>query len=94
MAQNGETIYGTRIGTVMPDDWGVSTLKGKKLYLHILDLDMEVLLISPFQEKIASVLYYKDKTEVPYRLDRYGLLLELPSDKRQEINTIIEITLR
>jgi len=93
MAENGETIYGTRIGPVMPDDWGVSTMKGKKLYLHILDLDKEVLLINPFKEKIASVVYYKDKTEVPHRLDRYGLLLELPADKRQEINTIIEITL-
>lgn len=94
MQANGETIYGTRIGIVEPENWGVSTMKGKKLYLHILDLDKEVLLIHPFKEKIASAVFYGDKSEVRYRLDRYGLLLEIPKDKQTDPDSIIEITLR
>lgn len=31
----GETIYGTRGGIVGPHDWGVSTQRGNKLYIHI-----------------------------------------------------------
>jgi alpha-L-fucosidase len=32
----GYTIYGTRGGPFKPTDWGVSTRKGNKIYLHIL----------------------------------------------------------
>ncbi len=94
MNSHGETIYGTRKGIVAPENWGVSTMKGKKVYLHILDLDKEVLLINPFKEKIDSAVYFEDKSAVSYRLDSFGLLLEVPEDKRQDIDTIIEITLR
>jgi alpha-L-fucosidase len=33
---NGESIYGTRAGPVPPQDWGVSTRRGKTVYLHVL----------------------------------------------------------
>lgn len=36
--QYGETIYGTRGGDISPRDWGVTTRKGDKLYVHILNL--------------------------------------------------------
>ena len=32
----GYSIYGTRGGPFKPTDWGVSTRKGNKVYLHIL----------------------------------------------------------
>lgn len=94
MEANGETLYGTRKGIVAADSWGVSTQKGKKLYIHILDWEKEVLLLSPFKEKLASAVFYKDKSKVNYRLDEYGLLLELPDEKRDDTDTIIELTLR
>lgn len=33
----GQTIYGTRGGPFKPTDWGVSTRKGSKIYVHILN---------------------------------------------------------
>lgn len=93
MDRNGETIYGTRKGIIAPEDWGVSTQKGKKLYIHILDWDKEVLLVNPFTEKIASAIFYKDKSKVSYRQDKYGLLLEIPRDKKDDFDTIIEVIL-
>lgn len=39
----GETIYGTRGGCVAPHPWGVTTQKGNKLYVHILDLQDKAL---------------------------------------------------
>lgn len=36
MNKYGQTIYGTRGGVFKPTDWGVSTRKGNKIYLHIL----------------------------------------------------------
>ena len=35
--QYGETIYGTRGGIIAPHEWGVSTQRGNKLYIHILN---------------------------------------------------------
>ena len=94
MGKNGETIYGTRRGIVTAEEWGVSTQKGKKLYIHVLDWDKEVLLVQPFKEKVQSVVFFKDKSKVKYRLDQYGLLLEIPNDKKDEVDTIIEVTLK
>lgn len=94
MRKNGETIYGTRKGIVPAADWGVSTQKGKKLYLHILDWDEDVLLIHPFDAKIKSITYFGDKGKVTYRKDKYGLLLELPKDKRDAVDTILEVDLQ
>lgn len=33
----GQSIYGTRGGPFKPTDWGVSTRKGNKIYLHLLN---------------------------------------------------------
>lgn len=38
LKQYGFSIYGTRGGPFKPSDWGVSTRKGNKIYLHILNL--------------------------------------------------------
>ena len=35
--QYGDSIYGTRGGPVAPQKWGVTTRKGDKVYVHILD---------------------------------------------------------
>ncbi|EAR02616.1 alpha-L-fucosidase [Maribacter sp. HTCC2170] len=94
MEINGETIYGTRAGIIGAEDWGVSTQKGKKLYIHILDWKKEALLIQPFDQKIRDIKFYNDKSKVQYKLNEYGLLLKLPKGKRTDFDTIIEITLK
>ncbi len=38
LEQFGVSVYGTRGGPYKPTDWGVSTRKGNKIYLHILNL--------------------------------------------------------
>lgn len=40
LARNGETIYGTRGGPLLPQEWGVSTQKDGRIFLHILSSDM------------------------------------------------------
>lgn len=43
MQQYGETIYETMAGDVAEADWGVSTSKGKKTYLHVLEQDAKTI---------------------------------------------------
>jgi len=60
LARNGESIYGTRGGPVPPRDWGVTTSKGSRIYVHILDWPDPVLALPrvrlPFTVKSASFL--------------------------------------
>lgn len=41
----GETIYGTTAGDIPEHSWGVTTRRGDKLYVHILDLEDQALFI-------------------------------------------------
>lgn len=92
--KHGETIYGTRGGPVAPQPWGVSTSKGKKVYLHVLEAEEEVLFIHDYKPDIKSMTFFGSKDPVKYERNKYGLIIVLPEEKRKEIDTIIEITLQ
>ena len=55
MQQYGETIYGTRGGDVAPHAWGVSTRKGNRLFIHVLDLKDNSLYI-PLKAKVKKAV--------------------------------------
>ncbi len=54
----GETIYGTRGGFIAPRDWGVTTQKGNKLYVHILNLKDDGLYLPMQGKKVRSAKEY------------------------------------
>lgn len=47
LKQNGESIYGTRGGPWLPGDYGVSTHRGKDVYLHVLKIPENRILALP-----------------------------------------------
>jgi alpha-L-fucosidase len=93
LAINGETIYGTEGGLVAPTDKIVSTQKGKKLYLHLLDTKENWLLPS-FPDKISTMQFYRSGKSVKHDITDYGLLFNVPEEEQDEIDTIIEITMK
>ena len=89
----GETIYGTRGGDVAPHPWGVSTRKGNRLFIHILDLADDGLYL-PLDAKVTGAKVFVDGTKVEYRQDKGGgVLLKLPKVP-DEIDYVIELTLK
>jgi alpha-L-fucosidase len=50
----GESIYGTRGGPFKPGKYGVSTCKGRTIYLHILNRPVEMLRLPPIPAKIVT----------------------------------------
>lgn len=88
----GETIYGTRGGIVAPHDWGVSTQKGNKLYIHIMNLQDKSLFLPITGHKITAARMYDDGTKVSFSKSREGITLELPTVPTA-IDTIVELTL-
>ena len=48
MAENGESIYGTRGGPVAPRHWGVTTREGSTVYLHALEPEDGLVVLPDF----------------------------------------------
>ncbi|MGP1436600.1 MAG: alpha-L-fucosidase [Phocaeicola sp.] len=92
MNSYGETIYGTRGGDVAPHDWGVSTRKGDKLYIHIIHLKDKALYI-PLEAKIKSATRFIDKKTISFKAQDGGYLLQLP-EVPADVDYVVELTLK
>jgi alpha-L-fucosidase len=91
MEKNGETIYGTRGGPVSPKTWGVTTQKGNKVYVHILNPEDNNLLISDFGKKVRSITLYSTGAKLKYKQDTFGIVVTIPDDAIDETDTILVI---
>ena len=88
----GETIYGTRGGCVAPHPWGVTTQKGDRLFVHILDLQDKALFLPLESKKVKKAQMFIGKEPVKFQKNKAGvtlLLNEVPTD----IDTVIELEL-
>lgn len=91
---NGETIYGTKTGIIPPSkDW-VSTQRGNVLYLHVLEKQTKPIVIPEFKAIIKSAKLFSNKSNVNTNQSKDGLRIEIPESDQNEIDTIIEITLK
>ena len=90
---NGETIYGTRGGPLTPRSWGVCTQKGNKVYVHVLDWQDEVITMPMPGKGVKSAKLFADKTPVKFAKSDMGLSIRIPADKRQSVDTIVELEL-
>lgn len=92
LRQNGETIYGTRGGCIAPHDWGVTTQKGNKLYVHILNCTDRALFL-PLKQQVGSAQMYSSRQRV--RVDRTsaGVVINLPEEVKGP-DTIVELVLK
>jgi alpha-L-fucosidase len=94
LEKNGETIYGTRGGPLTPRPWGVTTRKGDKVYLHILNWPDQTLAIPKMPKKVKSATFFKDGGKLDfYEQDKYGLLIRSPQGFTDENDTIVVLEL-
>lgn len=89
----GETIYGTRGGIIKPQEWGVSTQKGNKLYIHVLESKDSQLLIDISPKKIKSIVKFTDKSKVDYKKNKDSVLIDL-KEAPNDIDLVLEVTLK
>jgi alpha-L-fucosidase len=94
LTANGETIYGTSGGPVTARDWGVTTQKGNKVYLHILNWQDESLLIPSWGKKIKSAKLFADKSSVKFTENEFGITVKVPKEKMNDLDTIVELELK
>lgn len=92
LGQHGESVYGTRGGPIGPRPWGVTTAKGNKVYVHVLDWPDGTLALPRLPKAVASARLLSGGAPVAVRaLDR-ATLLELPESGRNPLDTVVELT--
>jgi alpha-L-fucosidase len=92
LQQYGESIYGTRGGPLKPQDWGVTTQKGKFIYLHIFKApDANVIILPDGKMKIKQVKLLGATTPVKYTKMRNGIAISTEEISITGPDTIIVI---
>jgi len=86
-----ETIYGTRGGPLSERNWGVTTFKGNKIYVHILNWQDETLTIPKLNKKVVSAKLFKDKSTLKFTENDFGVSIQIPKSKQDEIDTVVEL---
>ena len=94
LAANGETIYGTRGGPLSARDWGVTTQKDNKVYVHILAWFDESLTIPSWGKKIKSAKLFSDKSTLKFIENEYGITIKVPKAKMDPLDTIVELEIK
>lgn len=94
MAKYGESIYGTRGNVVPAQDWGVLTSKDKTIYVHLLDPTKSSLLIEGIPDKVKSCILMGTDTKVAFKQKKSRLTLNLNGFEKNDIDTIIQLTLK
>ncbi|MBY0434450.1 MAG: alpha-L-fucosidase, partial [Cyclobacteriaceae bacterium] len=93
-SQYGETIFGTRGGPLSIREWGVTTQKGNKIYVHILNWQDESLTLPKLGKKVVSARLFVDKSPVSFQENDFGLTLRVPKSKMNSIDTVVELEVK
>jgi alpha-L-fucosidase len=88
----GESIFGTRGGPIAPHPWGVTTRKGNRVYVHVLDAADASLLLPPLPSVVQSAKLLDSGRAVDLKAGEFGILLSLPKEL-DPIDTVIVLEL-
>jgi alpha-L-fucosidase len=89
LSKNGDAVYGTRGGPIPPHPWGVTTRKGNRVYVHVLDAPDRTLLIPPLGTKIRGAKFMASGRNAEFSEHDYGVVVKLPAETIDSIDTII-----
>jgi alpha-L-fucosidase len=92
LSRYGESIYGTRGGPFKPGEYGVSTRKGRTIYLHITEWLGDSLVLPPIKAKIVGSRSLSGGKPV-VRQSEKGIQVSLPEEERQAIDTVLALDL-
>jgi Alpha-L-fucosidase len=90
---NGESIYGTKVGCVEEQGWGVTTQKDNVLYVHVLDWQPTIFL--PLQgHKAVSANLFCNGAKVSFTQTREGIILILPQKAEGQVDQIVKMSFK
>ncbi|MDH5197151.1 MAG: alpha-L-fucosidase [Gemmatimonadota bacterium] len=89
LATHGESIYGTRGGPIPPRPWGVTTRKGDRVYVHVLDWADRQLSLPALPTRVRRAHVLTDGTAVPVRTSAAGITLSLPERATDAVDLVV-----
>jgi alpha-L-fucosidase len=92
LSKYGDSIYGTRGGPIAPANWGVTTQKENRIYVHVLDWNAPLLALPPIAGKVTSAQMLIDGSKIEVTQSSDGLLLKPPAPKADEVDRVIVLT--
>jgi len=92
IARYGEAIYGTRSGPVPPGDWGVTTQKGDRVYVHVLHWNAPLLALPPIERKITAAQMLGGPA-VEFTQSGNGVVVKVPAAAGKEVDRVVVLSL-
>ena len=92
MSKYGDSIYNTRGGPIAPADWGVTTQRENKIYVHVLNWNAPMLALAPVTRKITAAHTLLENSPVEFTQNPDAVILKLPSPKEAETDRVIVLT--
>jgi alpha-L-fucosidase len=92
LSKYGDSIYGTRGGPIPAGDWGVTTEKADKIYVHVLAWNAPLLALPPISNKVESAHFLTDSSAVEFTQQADGVILKLAPPQKQETDRVIVLT--
>ena len=92
LGKYGESVYGTRGGPILPQPWGVSTHRGNRIYLHILQWPEENLFLEALPRKVVKATSLTGGNVSLARSER-GYEIQIAPASRDPIDTIVVLEL-
>ena len=93
LSKYGDSVYGTRGGPIPPGDWGVTTQKENKIYVHVLHWGAPLLALSPVPSKITEARALRDGSSLEFTQNSSGIILKLPPAESDETDRVIQLIL-
>lgn len=92
LAQNGESIYGTRSGPFRNGAWGGATYRDNMVYLHVVRPRAGALRFPPLRAKVNHAAVLNSNT-ITYGQTATGITLELPATHRDTTDIVLKLEL-
>jgi alpha-L-fucosidase len=89
----GESIYGTRGGPIPARSWGVTTRKGDRVYVHVLDWPDAPLALPKLDKAVRAASYLKDGSKATFKDLGDSVVLTLADAARDPIDTVVALDL-
>lgn len=91
MNKYGETFYATTAGDFEAQEWGTSTRKGNRLFLHVLSPTGSEIVVQT-AAKVKKAVSYDNRTPVKFKKRKEGgVVIELPEIPEGTVDYIIEL---